>query len=247
MWDGKAMVRKILTPLLFVMCVMPTMFAGEESFLRGNKYYAEKDYDSALKEYHTINKKGPAVLYNMGNCLFYKGDYPQALVYWSRAEVGANSKEYYRIQHNKQLALKKLGKEKEQSWWQSIIAFLQAKLLYLSLLVLQLLFLVCWWIFILAMRRKQIGAKKVVQSMLCLGIAFFGMLLGVHYAQENTHTGIVVKKEAKLFAGPNTSFHILSPVAYAEKARVKDAREGWYKIQYADMIGWVEEDVIQVI
>jgi hypothetical protein len=244
MWDGKAMVRAILVAFVFI---ATSVFAGEECFLRGNKYYAEKDYDSALKEYHLINKKGPAVLYNMGNCFFHKEDYPQAFVHWSRAEVGANSNEYNRIQHNKQLALRKLGKEKTPSWWRSIVVFLQSKLFYISLLLLQLLFLLCWWLFILLMRKKKTGAKKVVQSMVSFCVVFLAMLLGMQYMQENTCAAMVVKKEAKLFAGPNTSFHVLSPVAYADRAHIKEAREGWYKIQYADMIGWVEEDVIQVI
>ena len=71
-------------------------------------------------------------------------------------------------------------------------------------------------------------------------------MLGV-YSLKNSPNQALVVKQATLFAGPDKSFHVLSPVAYAENVTVKQAREGWYKIQYTDMIGWVEADVIQII
>ena len=224
------------------------IFASEEElFLRANKYYVEKDYENALKTYDMINKKGSAVLYNMGNCYFHQQNYPYALVYWSRAEAGAHSDEYNRIQHNKKRALCALGKQKEQSWWQYTIEFLQSKLPDVSLFVLQLFFLLCWSFFIVGMRKKQTRRKKIVHNIASLCVVIFAVILGVHYTHDDIQSAIVVKKDAQLFSGPNKSFHVLSPVAYADGAAVKEARAGWYKIQYADMIGWVESDVIQII
>lgn len=243
-------IRKKYIKLVFA-CVLVSsaVFAGndEELFLRGNKYYAQKDYDKAFHAYDMMSVKGRAVLYNMGNCLFYKEDYPRALVYWSRAQEGATSHEYNLIMRNKDYVLKKLGKQKEQSIWHSVKELSQLPILYISLFFLQLLFLICWWFFIFVMRTKQTGIKKVVQSCVCFFISISAMALGIHYMQQNTSQAIVVKKESTLFAGPDKSFHVLSPVMYADCATVKETREGWYKIQYADMIGWVEADVIQII
>jgi hypothetical protein len=58
---------------------------------------------------------------------------------------------------------------------------------------------------------------------------------------------IVVKKDALMFSGPHKEFHTLLPIAYAQEVIVKESREGWHKIRYADIIGWVEADVIQII
>lgn len=225
------------------------MFANtrEELFLRANKYYAEKDYDNALETYDMIDKKGSAVLYNMGNCYYHQQNYPYALVYWSRAEIGANHDEYSRIQHNKELALKALGKQKELSWWQFIIEFLQSQLSHISLLMLQLLFLLSWFVLILGLRTKQTGRKKIAHRVISLCAVVCAIFLGLQYAQYDISSAIVVKKDGKLFAGPDKSFHVLSGVVYAESATVKETRAGWHKIQYADMIGWVESDVIQII
>jgi hypothetical protein len=47
--------------------------------------------------------------------------------------------------------------------------------------------------------------------------------------------------------GPDKGLQALSPVLYAHNVTIQEKREGWYKIQYADMIGWVEADVVQII
>jgi tetratricopeptide (TPR) repeat protein len=219
----------------------------KELFLRGNKYYAEKDYENAFHAYDMISKKGRAVLYNMGNCLYNQEKYPEALVYWLKAEEGATAKEYALIQQNKNLAYTKIGKQKEESWSRKMMHMMQSPLLYVSLFFLQLFFLLCWWIFMLMLHKKQTGLKKIAQSILCCMIAVFAAILGTHYTQHNKKSAVVIKKEAKLFAGPDKSFHVLSSLVCADNAAVKESREGWHKIQYADMIGWVEADVIQII
>jgi tetratricopeptide (TPR) repeat protein len=86
-------IRKKYIIIFFIWTVtFASIFAGqaEELFLRGNKYYAEKDYNNALETYDMIDQKGCAVLYNMGNCYYRQENYPYALVYWARAEIGAN-------------------------------------------------------------------------------------------------------------------------------------------------------------
>ncbi len=233
---------------LVSICIASFVCAGndEEFFLRGNKYYAQKEYDSAFQAYDMISKKGRAVFYNMGNCLFYMQDYSRALAYWSRAEVGATPAEYQHIVRNKEQALKKIGTHKELSLWEKAVRSAGGVLPYVSLFLLQLFFIIFWWGFVFIARTKRTGSKKIILSCLscCLGV--FGFMLGV-YSLKNSPNQALVVKQATLFAGPDKSFHVLSPVAYAENVTVKQAREGWYKIQYTDMIGWVEADVIQII
>jgi hypothetical protein len=253
MWDGKTMVgslRKNYIALFFI-CVLGTtvVFAGsdEELFLRGNKYYEQKDYDNALVSYDMMSKKGRAVLYNMGNVCFHKGDYAQALVYWSRAEVGATAQEYNRIARNKEHTLTLLGKQGTQSFWSTLFRFIDNVLPYISLFLLQLFFLMCWYLFLFFVYKKNMKIKKTVLSCLCAVMAASGVMLGVYYTRQNIQNGIVVKKEAHLFAAPNKSFHKLCPLVYAHDVTVKEMRQGWYKIRYADMLGWVEADVVQII
>lgn len=235
--------------LFFIyLCILPTISVSnsEEFFLRGNKYYEEKNYKKAFQAYTMIDKKGRAVLYNMGNCLFNQEDYIGALAYWSRAEMGARGQQCSDILHNKELALKKLGKQKEQSWWQKNSESIKIKLPYVSWLFLQILLLLCWWILFWVVRKKQKRFRKSAQGILCFCIMIVAIVLS-RYLEQQENLGIVIKKDAHIFAGPNKNFHVLSPIEYANYVHIKEAREGWYKIECAQMIGWIEDDVIQVI
>ncbi|HEX4069399.1 MAG TPA: tetratricopeptide repeat protein [Candidatus Babeliales bacterium] len=219
----------------------------EEFFLRGNQKYAQKNYEDAFNAYEMVNKKGSAVLYNMGNCCFHKGDYAQALVYWQRAEIGATSQEYNRIARNKKYVAKLIGKENSIKMQQKIFTFLQDLLPYLSLFFLQFLFLLCWYLFVFLMGKKQIKLKKIIVSCIAVVLMSCGALLQVSYMQIGKEEGVVVKKDAQLLVGPDKGFQALCPLVYAHNVAVKEKREGWYKIQYADMIGWVEADIVQII
>lgn len=220
----------------------------EEFFLRGNKQYAQKDYNNALSSYDMIGKKGRAVFYNMGNCYFHQGDYAQALVCWSRAENGATRQERIAIDHNKQHVLQLIGKQEQAvPWWYILFNFLRDIASVISLIILQFLFLVCWYLFIFFSRKKELRTKKMILSCLSFFIIISGLMLEIHYTRQGVQSGIVVKKEAQLFVGPDKGLQALCLVAYANNVTVKEVRQGWYKIQYADMIGWIEADVVQII
>lgn len=135
-------IRKSYIIFFFFFVCARVLIAGsdEELFLRGNNYYAAKDYEHAFSTYDMIAKKGSAVLYNMGNCLFYTNDYSRALVYWSRAEIGATTHEYKLIAQNKEQALKKMGKHTGLSVWQQAVNSTYGVLPYISLFFLQLFF-----------------------------------------------------------------------------------------------------------
>jgi hypothetical protein len=245
----RALRKNYVTFFFISLATMLSIVAGndEELFLRGNNYYEQKEYDNAFRSYDLIGKKGCAVLYNMGNCLFHTGDYSHALVYWSRAEQGATPEMYYRIVQNKQLALKKIGAPVTPTIKNRIYGVVRATLPYVSLLFLQLFFLLCWYLFICLSGGQRTGTKKIAASFLCLCMAVASVGLIGHYTQQDISSGIITKKNAVLFAGPDKGFHELSLLAYADSVVVKEAREGWYKIRYADMLGWVEADVVQII
>jgi tetratricopeptide (TPR) repeat protein len=62
----------------------------QEVFLKGNVAYLAGNIDGALKLYQTIDPKGPAVWYNLGNCYYRIGNYPEAIVAWRRAQKDAS-------------------------------------------------------------------------------------------------------------------------------------------------------------
>src|SRR5438876_682733 len=131
----------------FVVTISFIAFAGndEECFLRGNKLYESGNYDKALDAYQMIDSKGRAVLYNMGNCYYKKGDYSRALVFWSRAERRATAQEIAHIEQNKQHVFAKIGIHQADGWDDWLLSFFFSLIPYFSLLSLQLVFLMCWY------------------------------------------------------------------------------------------------------
>lgn len=241
--------KNYIALLSLCMFVLITTNAGndEEFFLRGNKQYAQKNYSDAFNSYEMVSKKGSAVFYNMGNCCFHNGDYAQALVYWSRAEAGSTAQEYALIVRNKKYVSHLLDQEVNVSAQQKVVDFLQTLLPYISLFFLQFLFLLCWYLFIFVMSKKQIRLRKIIVSNVSAVMIVVGALLQLHYTQQGKQGGIVVKKDAQLLVGPKKGFQTLCPLRYAHNVAIKEKREGWYKIQYADMIGWVEADMVQIV
>jgi tetratricopeptide (TPR) repeat protein len=240
-------IRKNIMFFFTCVCIASIVHAGndEELFLRGNKYYAQKNYANALQAYEMIAHKGVAVLYNMGNCAFHQEDYSHALVYWNRAQNGATAHEYNLIERNKKSVFAKIGTEPQRASWDSFIRWLRAYML-VSIFILQLIFLMLWWLFLFVLR-KQTSIARIMRACICLTMLFCASLLTMHYMQQNVHQAIIVTKEGRLLTGPDKNFPVLSSLNYAHNVKVKESREGWYKIQYADMMGWVEADVIQII
>ena len=220
--------------------------SDEESFLRGNKYYVNNEYDNALQSYNLISEKGRAVLYNMGNCFYRKNDYAQALVYWSRAQIGASPAECVIINKNKEQIFKKIGIN-DLSFISRIERYIKEVVPYCFLFFLQLFFLMCCLLFIVLLsKRDNLYIKFFLICLFCLLVVITG-ILGIHYVSNGVTHAIIIKKDAFLFSGPDKGFHVLSPIAYAQEVVVKETRQGWNKIRYAGNIGWVEADVIQVI
>src|SRR5579872_4836188 len=141
------MVRTIRKSCIIVCFLSFFAWAGndEELFLRANKLYEAHDYDKALSSYEMIPHKGRAVLYNMGNCYFYKNDYPRALAYWSKAEKGATVQEKLAIDRNKHYVLEKLGKKNDYFFAQRMYELFEYSAFYVSFFCLQLLLLLVWY------------------------------------------------------------------------------------------------------
>jgi tetratricopeptide (TPR) repeat protein len=242
--------KNFIRVVSFCIVLLPaTLFSGsdEEFFLRGNNYYQKKEYEDSLKSYSMINNKGRAVLYNMGNCFFHKDDYAQALIYWSRAAKGATPSEYKSIIRNKEYVLKKMGKSRELSFFQKIEQFFSVCTLYVSLLFLQIFFLLCWLIFLFLRRKKSTRYSILFLWSLALLMVVTAMMMGISYKHSSAHKAIVVKKDAFITAAPHKGLYAIAPLAYAEEVTVKETREGWHKIGYAGIIGWVEAEVIGII
>ena|SRR5437762_4830035 len=239
--------RSIRRSCIIIIFFSFVIFAGndEELFLRANKLYEAGEYDKALLSYESIPQKGRAVFYNMGNCYFHKNDYPQALVYWMRAEKGATSQEYAMIQYNKNYVLQKIGKNKEDLWLNKIKQLFESLNLYVSILSLQILIFLLWGIFLCLYYYGYL--KKIRSFLLTSFLCILATMLFLHYEKNSTLCGVITEQQAYLFSGPDKGLDVIGFVKYADHVIIREVREGWYKIKYSDNSGWIEAEAIQIV
>ncbi len=240
------MVKAIRNSCIIFSFISLYLCAGneEELFLRANKLYVSQEYDEALSLYEKMPRKGHAVLYNMGNCYFYKDDYPSALVYWERAQRGATSREYAAIYQNKKYVLEQLNL-KNTDFYLTLIDTLDCINAYISLYGLQLLLFVLWYLFFIAYYRGRL--KSSLLFFLLSLLLFVSFILMLYDVEKATVHGIISKKNILLYTGPNKGFDTVGSARYADRVIVREAREGWCKVKDSDKIGWVEADAIKII
>ncbi len=215
----------------------------EELFLRANKCYEKHDCKQALALYQSIEHKGRAVRYNMGNCFYHLGDYPQALTCWKQAERGAAYAECCDIAHNQLSLAHKLGKKIVYTWWQRLYIYIAHRVASFSVLFLQLLFLACWFSLFFIFNRS--GIKKF-SVFIFIATVFVGASLGVKYKQETERIAIVMKK-TPVFVGPDQNYHELAQLDLADQVTIEGEQNSWYKIKHVAGVGWVESEAVQII
>jgi len=115
---------------------------AQEFFLRANKEYNNKRFDQAYKLYTTIDPKGRAVWYNLGNCNYELKKYPDALICWRRAQQEASHAENKDIEYNIAQAREQEGLHTRHSQW---YVWLRASAAPFPFIVLQLILVVLWF------------------------------------------------------------------------------------------------------
>jgi tetratricopeptide (TPR) repeat protein len=115
--------------------------AQEEIFLRSNALYNQHSYQEALQLYDTLNNKGAAVWYNMGQCSIELQQYGQARLFFERAQGTASRKLYSAIKKNVADIINHMHCKEYSCTIDAFIARIQNYSRTVPLLLLQLLFL----------------------------------------------------------------------------------------------------------
>ena len=233
---------------MIVLCFFVQLYAGndEELFLSGNKLYEQGQYDKALASYDAITKKGRAVLYNMGNCYYHKGDCAQACVYWARAQQGATGQEIKQIAQCRQHIMQKCSKPYETSLVERLHYYVRTMVPYASLFFMQIFFLLLWCLFVCFVYHKG-RSYKLITGLFFICILVVSTILFVRVIKQCTPCGVITKDKTALFVGPNDSFHTNGLLSVPDHVEIQEEREGWYKVRYCDTIGWIKAESVQRI
>lgn len=219
----------------------------EETFLRANQLYDQKEYDKALQEYQALTDKGSTVWYNMGNCAFQVGHYMQALAYYKCAQKDAIGLLRADVLHNIDVVENKLGHTHIQTRTQRWLQYIQAWVMVVPWLLLQLLVLSILLVVFLVLKNWRVRKRYgVLTVFLVLSIVFTSVLL-LKYNHDVSRVGIVVHPQVIVRAGPDKNYPAVSTMNEATEVTVEEMRVLWYKVTYNTNVGWVSSDDIVVV
>jgi len=234
----------MIRTLLLILFTVSWCYAGDvqETFLQANCCYKNKKYKKAFDLYSSFEKKGTAVLQNMGNCCFKMNNHIDALLYWKRAEKNALSREKNDIRKNIAVAHEILGYEsKRQSFFDLVKDFA----ISFSLFSLQILFLGFW--FLLFASIWFFRRYKIFFLILLLPVNFaLGSFLLMKYSDDVYERALVVQS-APIFSGPDKNYQKISSLSCADECLVLEQRDNWCKVKSDRLAGWVCSEAVKIL
>lgn len=242
----KRFAKSAVVALLLVFTMHAATQNSQELFLRANKEYKNKCYQKAAEIYESIEPKGRAVWYNLGNCLYHLDNTPQAIAYWRHSQKDAPFHEQEDAEHNIACAREKEGLSNPPSvWWHRA---LRASAALMPIGIAQLLFLFCWYLlFLLAWRTTNKGFKFFITAgLLVIIITWLAGILYVVYSRQ-CYPRAVVKHETAVVAGPHVKYHQVGVVRVPDELTVLQQRTGWCKIMHETTYGWVPQRALIMI
>ena len=220
----------------------------QEAFLRGNAAYMAGNIDEALNFYQSIDPKGPAILYNMGNCYYRLNKYFEAIVQWRRAQKNASWHDAAMLEKYIEQAYRASDMTYETSLLTTTHIFFMRCGLLCSLFVLQLLFLCSLFVLCMMLPKLLKQARYYWMTlaliwMLCLIVVMF-----IKYRDEKYPYGLVTKNSISVYAGPGVDYAPLIEAKMLDAVRIYQKRDGWLKIRLNHFgYGWIQEADVAVI
>jgi len=223
-------------------------YSYQELFSKANDLYKESEFEEAKNLYNKVPNKTSQINYNLGNCNYKLGQYGYALLYWRRAERewGIFNKE--ELLSNIFLLKNKLfGVEKNYKGFEKIKDWTLSFVKSVSLLVMQLIFLILWMFLFLYLKYLYRQRQRLIIVILFILIAIVGVVLTMRYTFDARRQAVVVSKSAKLLSGPGESFQGLGVVPEAREVIIKRTLGNYLKIKVKGQIGWIATNLIEEV
>ncbi len=219
----------------FFLCALMYADQTQETFLKAGAYYEQGRMADALTLYKKISSPYPSVFYNSGLCHYSLGDYSQALVAARKAERWGNGELRKKAFQVVVLTQKKLGVEKDTSWYERAVAVHAMMpgyfLRFLFLLVLALVSLI-------------VVLQRDTKRFFVGGVFFLvvtGSCCAYDYWFSKQQYGIVISNKAFVYAGPDKQFHKVAEIQTGRQVKVVEQDHSWYKVYFPAGQGWVEQ------
>lgn len=219
----------------------------QETVLKAHKQYEQGNIEQALTLYNSIEKKGPATWYNLGNCHYKQKNYMDALVCWKKAERDASWSELPALYHNIDEAYKTLNVQHGYGFKVSMYRTIKRILALFSLFGWQLLFLLFWVVLLFFAARLARAGRYALLSSFCLLVVLFGGCLYKKYDLISSRSGVIVEKDLVVYSGPGVDFHELGTLVKATEINICEEQADWLKVREHDLVGWIPMKKVEIV
>lgn len=238
------------------------LFANNENlageyFQKANKFYAQGNYQQALKNYEAIDSLGiisPQVYYNMANAYYKLQNYPMAIYYYKKAlKYNPGDKA---ARQNLQLARSKtidkfeiLPQSPVTKLWNGFILLTSAKnWTYISIAFLFIAFV----LFVLYRLGNSVSIKRIS---FILGLCMFflsGLSAFVGYQNEKYFTtnkqAVVIAPTIDVYSEPANKGAKLFTIHEGVEVDVLEEINGYVKIKLPnDKTGWIDKNYLMIV
>jgi len=204
--------------------------AAERAYRAGQYERALALYEEALGDPDIAEG---AALYNMGNCVFRLGRYPEAVLHYERARL--RRPRDAEVLFNLRLARRQLEiAPRPESFARTVAGLLDALRARELLAVAAVLETAGLAGFVLLRGRRTARAFTALLVLLALGLA--GHL--VHRLWIAAPRGIVLEGGLEVRAGPEADRPVVSELEAGVPVRVRDRVEGWLRVEHPSGSGW---------
>lgn len=253
---GCALNKKILLLVLAVTFAFSSLvIAQEEEFAMANKFYADKDFDSAIRLYEsTINQgyESAPLYFNLGNAYFKKGDLGHAILNYLKAKRLDPSDED--IAHNLEFAQRFSRIQMEGVQLNPIEAFLSSLVDSYHLNSLAWISSIFFILLIgVLIARYGIGFNNaLVRSGLIIALTLVVISSGLttfKYRQEYlTKRGVIIAENSTVYTGPSEQSDVELEGAPGLIVEILDDSGDYYNVLFENKRrGWVKKSIIAEI
>ncbi len=226
--------------------------SSDELIVRGNKYFQEGNYESAVEAYEKILKQGyesPALYYNLGNAYFKNGKLGLAVLNYEKGlKLSPGDEDLsYNLRIVNARTVDKITEVPQifiVQWWNVLITSLSASGWSFIVIIIYLVFMTSIGLYLLS-KKYQIQKIAFLLGSVSLSILIIAtVILFSRYNHEATSNyGILLEQNYAVKVSPDEKSNDAFVIHEGIKFLLEDKVGEWYKVRLVDgKIGWIKDN-----
>lgn len=224
----------------------------ESDFYRGNTFYSEGNYASAIEAYHQVLQSGYEsgnLYYNLGNNYFKKGELGKAILNYEKAMrlMPRDSDLKANYQYARSLIKGGTG-EPERSWWRDAIGKVFSRLTINGLtLFLSVIFTLILLVILAAAYIPWVRKYRPVTLAVLIMIFTASFITAYEKVSLTGKEAVIITDTADVRFEPFDSATTHYTLYEGTKVAIISSRDSWYKVRRHDKkVGWIKSSECEV-